>query len=328
MKYFCQKLNDELSCLHDGIMSCCSGQIGPIYYKGYFNEKIDWGKFNRLKEESFALLNDEDIDKSPCKGCFYLRPMQNHNAISPTYKMLHLSHWTQCNCGCIYCSRMKDSKGAIISKSSKSSYYNMLPVLKGLYKNNLLDKENLVVVFQGGDISVLKEFKDLLKECLKKGLKEAIIITNNIVYQPMVFELLKKEKGKLMTSLDAGTRETYLKLKRVDKFKETVSNLKKYAELTKGERIVVKYIIVEDYNDNIEEINKYLDLLLSIGIKNTEFQIDNKYALFTDLDNNPLPKHYAELYNFFVKKCSELNINFLIEDRTKYVIEKYGLKIM
>lgn len=307
-------------------MSCCSGQIGPIYYENYSNEDIDYERFYNIKKEAFSMLNEQDIDKSPCKDCFYLRPMKEGDTIDATYRMLHLSHWTHCNCGCIYCARMQDSKGEIASKASKSSYYSMLPIIKKLYKNKLLDKENLVVVFQGGDISVLKEFKDLVKVCLKNGLKEAYIVTNNTIYQPMVKELLKKKKGQLITSLDAGTPETYLKIKRIDKFHSSVSNLKKYASVTNGEKIVVKYIIVENYNDNIEEIYKFLDLMSSIGIKNTEFQIENKYALFADLDKDPLPQHYADLYLSFIKKCSELNLNFLIEERTKYVMEKYALK--
>ena len=43
--YFCDELNNVLSCFHDRIMSCCSGQIGPVYYEGYRGQKIDWDKF-------------------------------------------------------------------------------------------------------------------------------------------------------------------------------------------------------------------------------------------------------------------------------------------
>ena len=50
-QYFCDELNNVLSCFHDRIMSCCSGQIGPVYIEGYRGEKIDWKKLKNVKRE-------------------------------------------------------------------------------------------------------------------------------------------------------------------------------------------------------------------------------------------------------------------------------------
>ena len=129
-QYFCDELNDVLSCFHDRIMSCCSGHIGPVYYEAYRGQKIDWDKFKQRKQEAFDLLTEENIDKSPCKGCFFLRERKPTDVVSPTFKTLNVSHWTQCNCGCIYCARMFDSKGEITLKTGKSQYYDFVPLLK------------------------------------------------------------------------------------------------------------------------------------------------------------------------------------------------------
>ena len=72
-QYFCSELNNVLSCFHDRIMSCCTGQIGPVYEEAYKGKKIDWKKFKQTKLDAFALLNEEDIEKSPCKDCFFLK---------------------------------------------------------------------------------------------------------------------------------------------------------------------------------------------------------------------------------------------------------------
>ena len=324
-QYFCDELNNVLSCFHDRIMSCCSGHIGPVYYEGYKGEKITADAIKQIKYNIFSLLNENDIDKSPCKGCFFLRERKPNDYISSTFRTLNISHWTQCNCGCIYCARMNDSKGEITYKQGKSEYYDFLPLLKQLYKQDLLDKDNLLVCIQGGDISVLKEFEPVVKEFLKQGLKEFNILSNNIRYQPIVKKLLDKDKVIFTTALDCATPEIYKKLKRVDKFNDSVNNLRKYAKSKHPEKVIVKYIVIEHINDNIEEIQKFVDLMADIGIKNIEFMIDNKYILFTNLDEKPLPKHYGNLYLYLQKACKEKGINIILWDKTRYILEKYAL---
>lgn len=324
--YFCDELNNVLSCFHDRIMSCCSGQIGPVYYEGYRGEKIDWDKFREIKTNAFKMLTSENIEKSKCKGCFFLRERKDSDKISPTFKTLNISHWTHCNCGCIYCARMLDSKGKIETKVKKSEYYDMLPLLKNLYKQKLLDTENLMVAIQGGDISVLKEFEPIIKECLKRGVNNFYILSNNIKYQPIIKKLLDINKTTFTTSLDCATRETFYKLKRVDMFADSVNNLKKYVKSKYPENIIVKYIVVEHINDNIEEAKKFVNLMSDIGIRRIEFMIDNKYTLFTDLDKTSLPKHYGELYLTFKHLCNEKNIQLLLWSKTQYIIDNYALK--
>lgn len=324
-KYFCDELNNVLSCFHDRIMSCCSGQIGPVYYEAYRGQKIDWDEFKKVKQTAFELLTDENIDKSPCKGCFFLRERKHEDKVSPTFSTLNISHWTQCNCGCIYCARMFDSKGKITYKPAKSEYYDFLPLLKQLYKNELLDRKNLMASIQGGDISVLKEFEPIVKEFLKQGVGSFYILSNNIKYQPIIKKLLDRNICTFTTALDCATPEIFLKLKRVDKFKDSVENLKKYVKSKHPEGVVVKYIIIEHINDNIEEITKFVNLMSAIGVQNIEFMIDNKYVMFTNLDEKPLPKHYGELYLCFKKLCQEKGINLRVWSKTEHIINTYAL---
>ena len=324
-QYFCDELNDVLSCFHDRIMSCCSGHIGPVYYEAYRGQKIDWEAFKKIKQEAFDLLTEENIDKSPCKGCFFLRERKQTDVVSPTFKTLNVSHWTQCNCGCVYCARMSDSKGEITLKSGKSQYYDFVPLLKELYKNNILDRKNLMACIQGGDISVLKEFEPMMKEFLKNGIRTFYILSNNIKYQPIVKSLLDKNLCDFTTSLDCGCRETYKKIKRVDKFNDSVNNLKKYAKSKHPERLIVKYIIVEHFNDNEEEVTKFIELMSKINVKVIELMIDNKYIAFTNLDETPLPKHYGKLYLLFKRLCKEKNIELRMWPKAEYVFETYSL---
>ena len=322
--YFCAELNDTLTCFHDKITSCCSSPNGPIYIQNYNGKNFDFEILKQKKLEFFSLFNEENIKDSPCYGCFSLRKRTPEDLITTKYKMLHVSHWTHCNCGCIYCARMKDSHGKITHRKEKSEYYDMLPVVKQLYKNDLLDRENLIVCIQGGDISVLKEFDKLVKEFMKQGLKQFYFLSNNINYQPIIKKLLDQNKASYTTSLDCASRDLYYKLKRVDKFDESVKNLRKYAKGNQNPPITVKYIIVEHLNDNIQEMKNFVDLMVNCGIYNIELMIDNKYVL-CDHSKVSIPKHYGELYLFFKDYCKKQNINFVIWDKVEYIINKYLL---
>ena len=80
-QYFCSELNNVLSCFHDRIMSCCTGQIGPIYYEAYRGQKINWDAFKQVKIDGFNQLNEIDIENSPCKDCFFLREKKETDII-------------------------------------------------------------------------------------------------------------------------------------------------------------------------------------------------------------------------------------------------------
>ncbi|MBQ8886505.1 MAG: radical SAM protein [Candidatus Gastranaerophilales bacterium] len=320
--YFCDELNKTLTCMHDGIFPCCSGHESPDYYKKYNGQKINKKFLMERKLEIFEKFTEEKIKDSKCFGCYFLRERRPEDVISDKYNMLHISNWTHCNCGCIYCARMKDSTGKIITKKQKSEYYDMLPLLKQLYKEDVFERENLTVCIQGGDISVLKEFEPIMKELSKQGVKTINVLSNNIVYHSIVRKLLEKRKISFMTSLDCASRELYYKLKRVDKFDDCVNNLRKYVKNIEHPPVVVKYIVVEHINDNILEIHKFVDLMKDIGVENIEFMIDNKWALFTNLEETPFPSHYWDLYLFLKKECEKNNINFMIWDKLENDLNK------
>lgn len=325
-EFFCEELNNVLSCFHDRIMSCCSGQIGPVYYENYRGEKIDWKAFKKFKKDSFSLLNEENIEKSPCKGCFFLREKRPDDKVSKTFNMLNISHWTQCNCGCIYCARMYSSHGKITQKPSQSEYYDMLPLIKQLYEEELLDRKKLRVSIQGGDISVLEEFEPMVQTILENGVDKFDILSNNIRYQPIIKHLLDINKTTYTTALDCADRALYYKLKRVDKFDDSVANLREYAKSKYSKYITVKYIIVEHFNDNLNEVRNFVNLVEDIGLQCIELMIDNKYSLFTNLDEVPLPAHYKDVYLLFKELCEEKGIKLQMWSKTEYIINKYLLK--
>ena len=120
------------------------------------------------------------------------------------------------NCSCTYCCEQYLSNRKIVLNPKKSDYYDLLPIIKELYKKDLIDKQELDVHFQGGNVSVLEEFEDLVDIFIKNGVKRIEIATNGIKYLPIVEEICDKTFVDINISIDSGCRETFKKNKTVE----------------------------------------------------------------------------------------------------------------
>lgn len=315
----CDLLKNEITFFHNQIQSCCSSQLGPVYYPNYDGEKIDTDLISKIKKDALEQMKNGVVPKN-CQGCFNLKPCDDKD-FSLKFSRLIISHWVHCNCSCVYCARNEFSVGKVTREAKNSDYYDMLPILREMYAKDLLVTDNdLFVDFQGGDISVLEEFNDILEELMAHNVGYIRFTTNNIVYQSLIAELFKKGKAELMTSLDCGCRETYLKLKRVDKFEDTISNLKKYKEACKNAYIFVKYITVKGINDNEEEVNKFLDLMFEIGIPTVSFEIDYRDIMMHPERKFEIPPHYYSLLEIFKRRCLENNVQLTLFTHTENVM--------
>ena len=274
-------------------------------------------------------INEKDIEKSPCHNCFWLREKTEDDVVTLDFNEINISHWLHCNCGCIYCARLYATHGKITKWKRKSEYYDIAPVIENLYKYNLLSRRNLLVIIQGGDISVLKEFKKIMKLFDKYGGKSIYycILSNSIAYQPIIRDLIKNHgRAQLMTSIDAGTRETYKKIKRVDKFDTVIKNIKKYCKDVDKPLVKIRYIIVKGLNDNYNEIDAFINKMADIGVKIVEFLLQDELTIHTDLDKFPPEKYLGDLYLHFVESAQKRNLSVEVNERTKHVIDNYLLK--
>ena len=196
----------------------------------------------------------------------------------------------------------------------------MLPIIKECYKQDIIDKDNLDVHFQGGNVSVLDEFEDLVDIFLENGVKRVEIATNGIKYLPAIAKLSDKTFVDVNISIDSGCRETFKKVKTVDKFDDVVENLKKYVKLPILLRL--KYILVRGYNDNTEEIEKYINLMKEIGITNSELMIDQCDKEFLQDGEFKIPDYYYNLFEFYKQKCTENGINPTIWEYIEEILKK------
>lgn len=322
-RYYCKRLNETLNFDALKVFYCCATRTGP---------SIDIPKPDKIKDiitkrKSLIKMLDRGIIPQECEGCFDLKEQTNPKPLIisqfsnvPKAGMIIVKHFKQCDCSCIYCCEQYLSKRKIVLKSKKSDYYDLLPIIKELYKHNMIDKENTDVHFQGGNVSVLDEFEDLVNIFMENGVKRVEIATNGIKYLPIIEQICTKTFVDINISIDAGTRETYKKIKTVDKFNELIENLKKYAKLPLLLRL--KYILVRGINDTKEEIENYINLMKEIGIKNSELMIDQCDNEFLSSGEFRIPQYYYELFDFYKKKCKENDIEPHIWEYIEEILAK------
>ena len=198
-------------------------------------------------------------------------------------------------------------------KSKKSDYYDLLPIIKELYKKDIIDKKEL-------NVSVLEEFEDLVNIFIKNGVKRIEIATNGIKYLPIIENIVDKTFVDINVSIDSGCRETFKAIKTVDKFDDVVENLKKYSKLPLLLRL--KYILVRGVNDNQEEISKYINLMKSIGISNSELMIDQCDSEFIQGNEFKIPDYYYKLFKFYKEECIQNNIEPHVWEYVDKILEK------
>ena len=238
----------EMCCL------CCHKGGGRLYIKDEYKGKgLKWDDIFKLKEK-FIEENKKGIIDPRCEGCFNLV----HKGWDDNEKYInyiHFNHWTHCNSDCIYCYTSWDKKNF-----QKKPHYKVMPMLKELFKKKLFHPDG-EVTFAGGEPTILNEFDDIINILLKNGVNRITVHTSGIKLSKAIEKGLKEGKLSVCLSADAGSSETFYKVKRVNKFDKFWQNVEKYAQAQPKDNntlVETKFIIIPGVNDNKEEIEKWL----------------------------------------------------------------------
>ncbi len=308
MKYIsCRSLQHELHFFKDQLKACCSIHPGHIFIDDYKGVKPDWQKIQQERKDIIENCK-QGIIPTFCNGCYDLEEKEWEE--TDKIERISINHWIHCNCGCKYCVNIRETQGKITAHPKNSPFYKIYPLIKDLIKNDMLSK-NLEVICMGGECGVLSEFEKVMNLLYKNGVQSTSFMTSGIKYIKAIEKSIKTvDDTNITISIDCGCRETYKKIKRVDKYNDVVKNIKRYIKHSKnnGLEFVSKYIIVENLNDNIEEIEKWLMLNQEIGIKNVRLDIDYQ-KIISMSSKAEIPGDYRSLIEHFNKKVEELNLN-------------------
>lgn len=242
---------DVRACAHPPYMK-------SFYYKNEIITEEDVretvAEFEKWRVETMEKVRRGE--KTSCDGCsalhygfFTKNPKVQVLGVGPNFK-----GGTKCNCNCFYC-----NQNEVIREGSSQELYNydIHRIAGDLYP----DLENIILA--DGEPSIMPHLDDLCNLADQKGWS-INFNTSGIKYSQKLAETLARNpKSNLCVALDSGTKETYEKIKRVKTFDKVVENLHKYHEA--GVRIFLKYILIPGINDNLKDINNFIDIAKSMN---------------------------------------------------------------
>ena len=345
MEYgYCEFLLHQIAFYKDGIRPCCSFSIkgDTTPFVNNYDGNIEGIKQYLQKREKF--INIFKSGKKPV--CYYNCTTyipsvfgDDNNETLFQLNNIIISNYTKCSCNCIYCEQSAFGQNQEYKKWLNSrECYDVKPVLLYLRENNYIRK-NCCFLICGGECSEYPKGElEWLIYFAKLCEGKLLILSSGIRYSQAIEKALKTSDTILKISVDSGTKSTYEKIKRVKAYDITWSNIKRYINAVRttqncNSNIELKYIVIPGINDNIKEVNAFLNKCQEVNC--TTIVLDVEHQWIQENKNNP-DKHKTlkEIFNYFFRfmyssSTPEIHMSFegVEEDWLwSLVEEKYNYK--
>ena len=288
-----------------------------IPYSGEKNGP-DWNKVFEIKRNLVQEMRNGNIPAF-CRGCHWIEEFDENSEeqflsdLDSYIDMIWIGITNECNANCIYCFAFQE-----IYEHRTKRPYNIFPLFKEMLDKKIYNLEKAPdahVSFAMGEPTIMKKFDDIIKTFADYGNVHFALYTNGIKYSKMAAKLMCDNKINMSTviSLDAGTRDVFKKVKKVDKFNDVCKNIKKYEKTKKRKELGVKYIIIPNINDNKEEIDKWIDLCVNkLGVSYLIADIEEKWFV---RQNGEIPQYVKDLLCYIRQRAKELDVDFEFYDR-------------
>jgi len=241
-----------------------------------------------------------------CRKCYFL---EKKHWPTKAYPLDHIifSHFTSCNLRCSYCPYTKnDGHG-------QHPRYSLYPVVKNMIDNRLMAPESSIY-WGGGEPTTLKEFGDVLSLLLEYGIRQQKIVTNATKFSEAVSAGLTQGLITVVTSIDAGTPETYTRIRGANLFDRAWDNLSRYAAT--GGPVYAKMILLPE---NRSEIGMFLLEARKRGVTGVIYDID--------MLGNDHSEEIIEAVGSFIISASELGLNVAAGDGFNMLADSYRSEV-
>ncbi len=302
----CDLIEHGLDFFTDSINFCCRIPPTDKGYKkileNYYGEKIDWKNFFKIKRTYRNKMKKGDIIPE-CRGCVYLqeKDWDNEDYIS----FINFNNWTICNEHCLYCWLNNEDR-------PHQKQYNVFPAIKDMVEKGYLRKGGHITI-AGGEPCVAPEFNDLIDLFLSLDMHSIRVLTNASVYSPSVEKGIKSGNINIVVSVDSGTKDTFIKVKRRDFYDKVWENVSKYASVQpEMNRVKTKFIVIPDVNDTKEEIDAWIAKSIEVGVKHLVIDLEMMYY---DKNKQSIPDSIYDLFEYAIKSIEKAGLDIEIIDR-------------
>lgn len=302
----CDLIEHGMDFFTDSINFCC--RIPPTD-KGYkklienYNGEIpDWNKFFKIKRKYRKQMQEGNIVPE-CKGCIYLKEKEwdSDDYIS----FINFNNWTVCNEHCVYC--WLNDEGKVHAKQ-----YNVYPAIKNMAEKGYL-KSGGHITIAGGEPCTAPEFNDLIRLFIDYGINNIRVLTNATIFSSVVMQGIKQGCVNIVVSVDSGTKDTFIKIKRYDFYDKVWENIKRYASVQpKSDCVKTKFIVIPGINDTKDEIDSWIKKSIDSGVKHLAFDIE---MMWYDKNKNDLPKSLLDLAEYALDSIKQHNLDVELIDR-------------
>lgn len=308
----CDLIEHGLDFFTDSINFCCRIPPTEKGYKKilehYNGGLIDWKKFFAIKRKYRNQMKKGQIIPE-CKNCIYLQEKEwdNDDYIS----FINFNNWTICNEHCVYC-WLNDAD------RPHQKQYNVFPAVKDMAERGFLRKGGHITI-AGGEPSVAPEFDDLIQLFLDNDLSSIRVLTNATKYSDVVKRGIELGKVNIVVSVDSGTRETFIKVKRFDFYDKVWENVKKYAAVQPySDRVKTKFILIPNVNDSKDEIDAWIRKSIESGVKHLAFDVE---MMWYNENKDNIPQYILDLVNYAINSIKENGLDIELIDRG-YILSK------
>ncbi|MDR3349497.1 MAG: radical SAM protein [Acidaminococcales bacterium] len=203
---------------------------------------------------------------------------------------------TVCNFRCVYCGVEE------AFHKTKDGLETPLELTRKIHKAVENANPAIALSLSAGEITV-SSWCDEVLEFIKEKHWATRLLTNGYIYKEKITELM--QEGIITTvcvSLDAGTKQTFAKVKAVDGWYKVIGNLEKYAVVHGA--LQLKYIMLRGINDNKEDILGFIGLCARL---NTDAMLSKDVFADRKLSQSELDSSLL-----FIKEAKRLNVRVLL----------------
>lgn len=313
-------------------MCCYCGHAGgghTLVKDNYSGQPINWEHLFKQKK-TFNRLAKRGLINDNCVDCPFLqkRRAADWEGEGEYLSNLYISHWVDCNCRCAYCFEAQHPE----EFQYKTKPYSVLPIIKEMLQKNILRRGGSIH-FGGGEPTLLPEFEDIIRLLLDYKFYDLRVHTSGIKYSPILERGVREGRLRVVVSVDAGSAETYQKIKQVPQYDAVRENAKRYAaaqvhrkhaltpEIYMDGSLMVgtKFIIIPDVNDTLEEVENWIKADVEAGIHTTIIDLEENWFKAHEQD---LPQSIFDFVYEIKKLSDKYGTHFEMYERVENMIKE------